>query len=186
MDDEFADTVTVKEGITCTFVDTGAPGTDPLQPAHKRVLRVEATARFQVPPHWHARHTEYVNVVEGRLRVTVDGVMSEIGANDGPARVPPRAVHALDSVPGEVCVVEEWVDPGDKEYELVFRNLFSAPRLEDHSVLTLMNIFWYSESFPGMPGHIVPLEKGLTFLLGRCLAPVLGYERKYKTLKKEQ
>ncbi|KAL1695230.1 hypothetical protein GGG16DRAFT_121840 [Schizophyllum commune] len=185
MADDFPDTVNVSEGITCTFVDTGAPGTDPLQPAHKRVLRVAQTAKFVVPPHWHARHTEYINVVEGRLKVTVDGVTTERTSSDGPAKIPPGSVHALESVQGDVCIVEEWVDPGPKEYELVFRNLFSEPKLEDHSMLTLMNIFWYSESFPGTPGHIRPLEKGLTFILGRVLAPLLGYERKYKSLKKD-
>ena len=32
-------------------------------------------------------------------------------------------------------------------------------------MLTLMNIFWYSESFPGTPGHIRPLEKGVSALI---------------------
>lgn len=83
-----------------------------MQPAHKRVLRVAQTAKFVVPPHWHARHTEYINVVEGRLKVTVDGVTTERTSSDGPAKIPPGSVHALESVQGDVCIVEEWVDPG--------------------------------------------------------------------------
>ena len=34
-------------------------------------------------------------------------------------------------------------------------------------MLTLMNIFWYSESYPGTPGHIRPLEKGVSTSLDR-------------------
>ena len=86
-----------------------------MQPAHKRVLRVAQTAKFVVPPHWHARHTEYINVVEGTLKVTIDGKTTERTATSGPAKIPPGAVHALESVPGEACVVEEWVDPGVSE-----------------------------------------------------------------------
>ena len=58
-------------------------------------------------------------MVEGRLKVTVDGVTTERTSSHGPAKIPPGSVHALESVQGDVCIVEEWVDPGVSDHSLM-------------------------------------------------------------------
>lgn len=66
---------------------------------------------FEAPLHWHRYHSEFMDVREGRVQITIDGVVTVAKAGDKPVHIPAGAVHALKSFPGERVVVRESADP---------------------------------------------------------------------------
>lgn len=52
-----------------------------------------------------------MDVREGRVQITIDGVVTVAKAGDKPVHIPAGAVHALKSFPGERVVVRESADP---------------------------------------------------------------------------
>ena len=71
---------------------------------------------FEAPMHWHRHHSEFMEVREGRVQVTIDGVVRVTSAGDR-VHIPAGAVHALRSFPGERVVVRETADPpGDYKH----------------------------------------------------------------------
>lgn len=72
---------------------------------------------FEAPPHWHRYHSEFMDVREGRVRITIDGVTTVASAGDKPVYIPAGAVHSMKSFPGERVVVRESADPpGDYKH----------------------------------------------------------------------
>lgn len=66
--------------------------------------------------HWHRYHSETMDVREGRVRITIDGVVRVAEAGDR-VHIPAGAVHAMKSFPGERVVVRETADPpGDYKH----------------------------------------------------------------------
>ena len=71
---------------------------------------------FEVPPHWHRFHSEVMDVREGRLKITIDGVTRVASAGEK-VHIPAGSVHSLVSFPGERIVVRESADPpGDYKH----------------------------------------------------------------------
>lgn len=71
---------------------------------------------FEAPPHWHRYHSEVMDVREGRLQITIDGV-TRVAVAGEKVHIPAGAVHALKSFPGERVVVRESADPpGDYKH----------------------------------------------------------------------
>lgn len=71
---------------------------------------------LEVPPHWHRLHSEVMDVREGRVEVTIDGVARIVVAGDK-AHIPAGSVHSIKSFPGERVVVRESADPpGDYKH----------------------------------------------------------------------
>lgn len=72
---------------------------------------------FEAPLHWHRYHSEFMDVREGRVRITIDGVTTVASAGDKPVYIPAGAVHSMKSFPGERVVVRESADPpGDYKH----------------------------------------------------------------------
>lgn len=71
---------------------------------------------FEVPSHWHRYHSEVMDVREGRIQITIDGV-TRVAVAGEKVHIPAGAVHALKSFPGERVVVRESADPpGDYKH----------------------------------------------------------------------
>lgn len=72
---------------------------------------------FEAPLHWHRHHSEFMEVREGRVQITVDGLVTIAQAGDKAFHIPAGAVHSLKSFPGERVVVRERADPpGDYKH----------------------------------------------------------------------
>ena len=75
---------------------------------------------WSASPHWHERYTEHFRVLQGRVRILIDGTATEITPTEGEQTIPRYTVHdfmrADAGYPGEEqdegdVIVEEWCDP---------------------------------------------------------------------------
>ncbi|KAE8323591.1 hypothetical protein BDV39DRAFT_195801 [Aspergillus sergii] len=84
--------------------------------------------------HWHESHTEYLRVIQGAAKVTIQNRTCTYRPSDGVITIPKFAVHEwsrvrnLDDsdVNDEDLIVQEWTDPADGLKEVFFRNLNSV------------------------------------------------------------
>ncbi|OTA57669.1 hypothetical protein K449DRAFT_132886 [Hypoxylon sp. EC38] len=161
--------------------------TRPLPAAVIYDLSVPDQATISVPPrstwtsgpHWHESHTEFLQVLAGRARITLSGRTFDAGPEDGVVTVPRRAVHEWRRAesPGEnegahggeerdgdgdVLVVREWTEPRDGAKEVFFRNLnglildaAEGPQSGGSALLELelWNLFWRADNYPVILGE---------------------------------
>ena len=83
--------------------------------------------------HWHETHTEYLRVIKGAAKVTIQNRTCTYRASNGIITIPKFAVHEWSRVleddsdfNDEELVVQEWTDPADGLKEVFFRNLNSV------------------------------------------------------------
>jgi len=96
--------------------------------------------------HWHETHTEYLQIIQGVARVTLNGITQNYTAEDGIVVVPRFARHEwqraddVHSYNDVNLIVREWTDPIDGQKEIFFRNLNSA--ILDASATGPLSEFW--------------------------------------------
>ncbi|KAF8159892.1 hypothetical protein B0H34DRAFT_705243 [Crassisporium funariophilum] len=188
--DVLPDTIAIGEGATMTFRRTTTNSAYPVE-VHIQPPPSESKDRaplpFYVPPHWHATHDELFRVLCGRLEVCVGGggggAWRVYTREDGEVRIGRGVVHSLRGFPGEELHFEEGTDPMDDSKELFFRNFLAGGKLPS-SVFDAMLVSYHGDSRPAFPGHIRWLETAFVTVVGRWLAPLLGYKLKYESLKK--
>ncbi|KAI0850572.1 hypothetical protein F5Y00DRAFT_33379 [Daldinia vernicosa] len=132
-----------------TFTRTGPEAvTYDLSVRDQATIRVPVGSAWTSGPHWHDSHTEFLQVLAGRARVTLSGRIFCVGPADGAVTVPRGLVHEWrradrkeegylgvaeqDQDTGadteeeeeeEELVVREWTEPRDGAKEMFFRNL---------------------------------------------------------------
>ncbi|KAI0484858.1 hypothetical protein GGR56DRAFT_680685 [Xylariaceae sp. FL0804] len=125
---------------TAVVYDLSEPG--------QATIRVPPGSAWTSGPHWHATHTEFLQVVAGRAEVTLAGdVLPAVRPANGIVVVPRGVVHEWRRSTGgddqahdqqreeeqqqqqqqeneeEDLVVREWTDPRDGQKAAFFRNL---------------------------------------------------------------
>ncbi|KAI1440867.1 hypothetical protein F5Y02DRAFT_324452 [Annulohypoxylon stygium] len=132
-------------------------------------------------PHWHEAHTEFLQVLAGRARVTLAERTFVVGKGDGEEgviTVPRGVVHEWrradrkGECEGKVeeggdedgeLVVREWTEPKDGAKEIFFRNLnglvldATTNKREGSWTNTfleieLWNLFWRADNYPVVLG----------------------------------
>lgn len=85
------------------------------------VIRLPTGSTWRPDPHWHERYTEYVRVLQGRVKIVLNGAISIMTPKDGVRAIPRFAVHEWmrgdidapdDRKDREEVVVEEFTSPG--------------------------------------------------------------------------
>ncbi|KAI0893795.1 hypothetical protein F4806DRAFT_136200 [Annulohypoxylon nitens] len=129
-------------------------------------------------PHWHEKHTEFLQVLSGRSRVTLGERTFVVSKGDGVVTVPRGVVHEWrradregecrgengdgvrgEDEEGEELVVREWTEPKDGAKEVFFRNLNglvldAATSGREGSwtntflEIELWNLFWRADNYP--------------------------------------
>ncbi|KAF8958095.1 hypothetical protein BDZ97DRAFT_70178 [Flammula alnicola] len=175
-DDALPSTIKVGDGASMTF---------PRNEAYLARVHISAMDHnvFYVPPHWHPAHDELFHVIQGRLEVLIGTEKRVCTPSDGEIRIPKGVIHSLQAFIGEECIFEERTEPMDDEKELFFRNSFADGR-PPTNVFKTMQIMYYGDMRPVLPGHILWLENLIVTVIGRYLAPLVGYKLKYESLKK--
>ncbi|KAI0433450.1 hypothetical protein F5Y09DRAFT_73939 [Xylaria sp. FL1042] len=79
---------------------------------------------FKVPPHWHKKHDEYIRVMEGRAKITLDGKEIIVKAGDPPVLIARRVVHSIETFEGERAVIQERPSPGGIYKAMFFNDMF--------------------------------------------------------------
>ena len=102
---------------------------------HSTTITVPPHSTWSTGPHWHERHTEYLQVLEGLARVMLDGKTRDYGPSDGVIEVPKFTLHEwqreakdytqADGEEEKDLVVREWTRPADGQKEVFFRMLNS-------------------------------------------------------------
>jgi hypothetical protein len=98
-----------------------------------------ATVTFHTGPdiprtglHWHEKHTEYLQVLQGCALITVGDRTAVFTKDDGVVTVPRFTIHGFgradDTEEGRgsrdiELIMREWTDPADGDKELFFRNI---------------------------------------------------------------
>jgi hypothetical protein len=137
----------------------------------KATITLPVGSHWTSGPHWHATHTEYLQVLSGAAQITLEGqVLAAVTSASGPITVPRGAVHewrrsATERLDEEV-VVREWTDPADGQKEVFFRGVngivLDALREGGGSwkmrtlELDLMNLFWRMDNWPVVLGGWAP------------------------------
>jgi len=110
-------------GERCTFVETSqATG------GARTVLIVETTPKGGVPVHRHGEHEERLEVLEGELEVTLDGVPRRYGPGEHVV-IPPGAVHAWrNASPDQNLKMRGTMTPGHPGFERFLRVWYGLGR----------------------------------------------------------
>ncbi|KAH8899064.1 hypothetical protein GQ53DRAFT_759265 [Thozetella sp. PMI_491] len=135
--------------------------------------------------HWHETHTEYLRVVQGKVRVRLGNEIRTISAADGEVKVARNVWHewSRDEAAEEEVIVIERTDPADGDKAIFFWNLNAVilnaqkvvkPALIPGWLFGLWMDFWVSLNlfviFDGLDNFPVFLE--LSGLLSRWGRPV--------------
>lgn len=177
--EQLPETITYGKGMTMTFLRNEAYMV-------KNVTSGDADAdALYVPPHWHETHDEIIRVVEGKMEIMLGTSVREYTSEDGDVVIPKGVVHSLRTFKGVACTFYERTDPMDDEKEIFFRNLLEKGGMSTN-VFDAMLIFYHGDAVPVLPGHLTWLEKFFVTLIGGYIAPLLGYKRKYESLKKTE
>ncbi|CAA7264306.1 unnamed protein product [Cyclocybe aegerita] len=143
---------------------------------------------FYVAPHWHPTHDEIFLVIKGRMQVTVGSTTRIFAPEDGEVCVPKGTVHSIQTFKGEHLIFEERTEPMDDIKEVFFRNLppldGGLPTNLDEAMQIALAAY-HGDARPVLPLHIFWLENVFIAILGGILAPLLGWKRKYTSVKKE-
>lgn len=112
----------------------GAVTYDLSQP-HAVTVTVPPQSTWTSGPHWHERHTEYLQVVDGLARIMLNGKTGVYGPSDGVIEIPRFTIHEWqreakgyaqpNSQDRKDLVVREWTLPADGQKEMFFRMLNS-------------------------------------------------------------
>ncbi|KAJ3488270.1 hypothetical protein NLJ89_g11635 [Agrocybe chaxingu] len=139
---------------------------------------------LSVPPHWHETHDEFLRIVQGRIEALIGSTTRIYVPEDGEICIPKGTVHGFRTFEGEHVIFEERTEPMDEEKELFFRNALEGDKMTTN-LFQAMLISYYGDVRPAFPGHILWLEKAFVTIIGRLVAPLLGYKLRYTTLKKQ-
>lgn len=105
--------------------------------------------------HWHETHTEYLQIIQGVARITLNGVTENYTAADSIIVIPRFTRHEWhradagqphpgttdsESQPAIDLIVREWTDPIDGQKEIFYRNLNSV--ILDATGTGPLNKFW--------------------------------------------
>ncbi|KAF8236144.1 hypothetical protein L208DRAFT_1433128 [Tricholoma matsutake] len=171
------DTISFRKGMSMTFLKNDVY----LMRTH--VTGASDADTVYVPPHWHETHDEIFCIRKGQMEVTMVSSVQLYGPEDGEIRIPKGVVHSLKTYPGVECIFEERTEPMDDSKELFFRNML-ARGSPPTNLFELMNIFYHGDARPTFYGNFRWLERAFVTVIGSFIAPLLGYTRKYDTLKK--
>ncbi|KAI0176966.1 hypothetical protein BJ166DRAFT_11350 [Pestalotiopsis sp. NC0098] len=130
---------------------------------------VSGEEQLLIPPHWHKEHAEYLNVLEGRMEVTLNGEKVIVKAGDPPILVARRVVHSIKSFEGERLVFREKPDPGGLHKALFFNDVFQTGRFG--SIPHLLRAFLDGDSYLALPFNIQALDEIFIMIFGNMSRP---------------
>ncbi|RDW91605.1 hypothetical protein BP5796_02770 [Coleophoma crateriformis] len=126
-----------------------------------------------VPTHWHKHHDELMEVLEGRLKIYLDGKEHIVAAGDPPMLIPRRHRHGLSVIKGERVRVTERTIPAGEFKALFFQDMFQAG---SPSILTVFRASYDGDGYISLPGNIQ--------LLDEVFITVVGFISKFFVLPK--
>ncbi|KAK6386917.1 hypothetical protein LTS17_000181 [Exophiala oligosperma] len=140
----------------------------------------EGSEVFEVPPHWHKYHDEYLTVLEGRIEANLEGKgKTVINAGDEAFFVPRWHVHSMKGFQGEKTVLRETAVPAET-WGLGKALFFNDALGQDGrpGFWRLLRVAYDGDLYPPLPG-------GIKFI-DQAFVTVLGFIAKFFVQAKEQ
>jgi hypothetical protein len=109
-------------------------------------------------------HDEVLEVKEGRMKFTVNGVEHILTPESGRLLIPRRHVHSGNSFPGEPAVVIEKTVPNGELKALFFTDLFQEGT--PPGFLLAMRSYYEGDGYVPLPGNIRWLDELFINVLG--------------------
>ncbi|KAJ2996567.1 hypothetical protein NUW58_g929 [Xylaria curta] len=172
---------------------------------HLRHPRVAAVAAQKPPLHFHPYQEEYIEVLEGRLAVEVEGVEHVLSPGDSEFKLQPWCNHRLYSPVTDVTEVKGYDDGWDGEKTVFllsgqdtdemfrldtvfFENWYAYQDLvvvkgQKIDLVQVMSMFDAGGSYLSLPTWIPfsrTVARGLGIVVGRWVGGVLGYQPFFK------
>jgi mannose-6-phosphate isomerase-like protein (cupin superfamily) len=156
-------TLDMGKGVT---MDVCIDESEPEDSIERYFSEVKSTGEeaLSVPPHWHKYHSEHMRIIEGRARITCNGVTVEVKAGDPDFFIPRRAVHSIEGFKGEKLVAQERPDPPGMYKAMFFNDLLSTGEMS--GFWRTMRIFWDGDAYPAMPFYFRFLDEAFLFVFG--------------------
>lgn len=169
-------TVHHQGSVTLPPLPSPTDTTNPSNPNYSVTITFPIASKIATGLHWHEKHTEYLQVIQGVALVTLGDSTEKYTASSGVITIPRFVVHEYrraDSVPSTSkspkriededdgqdvdLVVEEWTDPADGEKPIFLRNVVGLILDRDPDAGLLGNlrtawglfvVFWEWDNFP--------------------------------------
>ncbi|KAI0508522.1 hypothetical protein F5B22DRAFT_390040 [Xylaria bambusicola] len=156
-------TLTMGKGITLSLLKNEDAAEDSID---RYVAEVVATGEepIKIPPHWHKEHAEQMTIIEGRVKITLDGVERIVNAGDPPVLIERRVVHSIEGFKGEKFVGQERPVPGGN-YKIMFFNDM-LHKGTSPGFWYLMRVFYDGDGYIALPLHFRFLDEMFMKLFG--------------------
>jgi hypothetical protein len=109
-------------------------------------------------------HDEVMEVKEGRMKFTVNGVEHILTPESGRLLIPRRHVHSGNSFPGEPAIVIEKTVPNGELKALFFADLFQEGT--PPGFLLAMRSYYEGDGYVPLPGNMRWLDELFVNVLG--------------------
>ncbi|KAI0184742.1 hypothetical protein EV127DRAFT_443326 [Xylaria flabelliformis] len=141
-------TLSMGKGITLRLIENEEAPEDSID---RYVSEATCTGEepINTPLHWHKKHAEQLTVVEGRVKVTLNGEEHIVKAGDPPVLIARRVVHRIQSFKGETAVLQERPIPGGN-YKLMFFNDMLGKGASP-GFWHLMRVFYDGDGYISLP-----------------------------------
>ncbi|KAI0967661.1 hypothetical protein F4678DRAFT_465261 [Xylaria arbuscula] len=142
--------LTMGKGIVLNIVEDETAPEDSID---RYISEVTSTGEesLKIQPHWHKDHAEHITVIEGRLKITLNGKEIIVKSGDPSVLVARRVVHSLETFKGERAVIQERPSPGGVYKALFFNDMFykgTSP-----GFWHLMRAFYDGDAYIVLPFH---------------------------------
>ncbi|RDW60661.1 hypothetical protein BP6252_12044 [Coleophoma cylindrospora] len=116
-----------------------------------------------VPTHWHKHHDEMMEVLEGRLKIYLDGKEHIVAAGDPPMLIPRRHRHGVSVFEGERVRVTEKTIPAGEFKALFFQDMFQAG---SPGVFKVFRASYDGDGYISLPGNIQLVDEVFITVVG--------------------
>lgn len=120
----------------------------------------------EIGTHWHRYHDEYMQVIQGRVKFTLDGKEIVLNAGDTPTKIPRYVVHGFKFYEGEPATLKEYTDPVGSFKQEFFEDLFHEGPISELSFLQVVRVFYDGDTYIALPGNIRILDQLFTWTVG--------------------
>lgn len=141
-------------------------------------ITIPPSSKWTSGPHWHEKHSEYLQIVQGKAIVTLGKSTWIHSPSDGIIEVKRGQIHEWKRYENasevEDLIVHEWTDPADGQKEVFFRMLNSflmesEPQKLHHSLSAPSVVGWLEQ-------YMIPLQLFVIFAACDNWPVILGQQ----------
>ncbi|KAH6723128.1 hypothetical protein BKA61DRAFT_585865 [Leptodontidium sp. MPI-SDFR-AT-0119] len=176
--------LTLAKGCTMRlFIDKSKPETSPGYNWSEVFYEAnEGDVPLVVPAHWHKDHDEIMEVLEGRILITIDGKEKTVSGGDPPVLIKRGEVHSIAFIKGIRTRATERTIPAGTFKALFFQDLLQNKSLP--GFFLTMRVFYDGDCYAALPGGFKVVDWVFVTVMGFLARPfVAGKKMEVKYLE---